>query len=368
MRLGAALPFGQVPPVLAHFTGVAVDAETVRRLTEAAGAAQVAVEAAAVATLERTLPDEPAGPPVQLLSVDGAMAPLVGGVWAEVKTLAVGEVVAGADGPTTVALSYFSRLTDADRFGRLATGETHRRGTATAGTVVAVADGAAWCQGFVDLHRPDAVRVLDYPHAVEHLGQAAQAGFGPGTAATSAWLGEQAHALRHGREAAVLTALTVLAATPGLGAEARATVTGVHGYLATRRAQIRYRAFAAAGYPIGSGCVESANKLVVEARLKGPGMHWARANVDPLLALRCLLANGRWDAAWPGLWAALRRSRRRPAPAPSPPASPPEPAPPAAPSPGRSSQPARPRPKLVVDGKPTADHPWKRGLALHAKP
>ena len=28
--------------------------------------------------------------------------------------------------------------------------------------------------------------------------------------------------------------------------------------------------------PIGSGTVESANTLVVEARLKGAGMHWAR--------------------------------------------------------------------------------------------
>lgn len=35
----------------------------------------------------------------------------------------------------------------------------------------------------------------------------------------------------------------------------------------------------ALGYPVGSGCVESANKLVGETRLKGAGMHWARATV-----------------------------------------------------------------------------------------
>ncbi len=295
------MPFAQAAELLAHFTGVRVGAETVRRLTEAAGAAQVAVETAAVRALERTLPDGPLGPAVQLLSVDGAMAPLVGGAWAEVKTLVLGEVVPGADGPTTVALSYVSRLTDATTFGYLATTETHRRGTSTAGTVVAVTDGAAWCQGFIDLHRPDAVRVLDFPHAVEHLGQAAQAAFGPGTPAASAWLGQQAHALRHGAEAAVLTALADVAATPALGAEARAVVDGVHAYLTSRRDLIRYQAFATAGYPIGSGCVESANKLVVEARLKGAGMHWARPNVDPLLALRTLQANGRWEQDWPAL-------------------------------------------------------------------
>lgn len=366
VRLGASLPFAEAAAVLAHFTGVRVGPETVRRLTEAAGAAQVARETAAVAELERTLPDGPPGPAVQLLSVDGAMVPLRAGVWAEVKTLAVGEVVAETGGLRTAALSYFSRQTDATTFGCLATGETHRRGTGTAGTVVAVTDGAVWCQGFVDLHRPDAVRVLDFPHAVEHLGRAAQAGFGPGTAAGSEWLGHQIHALRHGAEDSVGAALATVAAMPGLGSAARDVVTGVAGYLTTRREQIRYQAFAAAGYPLGSGCVESANKLVVEARLKGAGMHWARPNVDPMLALRNLLANDRWADEWPTLWRHLRTARRPRRVVPTPPPRPSAPPPTilTVPSAPRS----RPRPNLVVNGRPTRDHPWKRGFTHRAKP
>ena len=49
VRLGASVPFADAAALLAHFTGVRVGAETVRRLTEAAGASQVAVETAAVA-------------------------------------------------------------------------------------------------------------------------------------------------------------------------------------------------------------------------------------------------------------------------------------------------------------------------------
>jgi len=64
----------------------------------------------------------------------------------------------------TRQLSYFSRLTDAGTFARLALVETHRRGVETAGQVGAVMDGAEWGQGFVDFHRPDAVRILDFPH------------------------------------------------------------------------------------------------------------------------------------------------------------------------------------------------------------
>jgi hypothetical protein len=44
-------------------------------------------------------------------------------------------------------------------------------------------------------------------------------------------------------------------------------------YFTERLAQVRYAEFRAAGYPIGSGSTESANKVVVEARLKGSGMH-----------------------------------------------------------------------------------------------
>jgi hypothetical protein len=375
-RLGAWLPFGKAAAELAWFSGVAVSEATACRLTEAAGAADVAIQTAEVERLERELPDPPGGPAVQQLSADGAMVPLVGGVWAEVKTVAIGTVVAepGADpaGPPRVhteALSYCSRLTDSETFARLATAELHRRGTATAGVVVGVQDGAAWLQGFLDYHRPDAVRILDFPHALQALSTAAQATFGVGTAAAAAWREAQADALQGGAPSAVLVALlelpTATATNPAAAAAAR---DETFGYLAKRLDQLRYADFVARGYPIGSGVVESANKLVVEARLKGSGMHWAAAHVDPLLALRTIVCSDRWAEAWPQIGdqlrrqgrarQAARRAARRPAPPP-----PPEPV---APPPPRPRPPARStaRPKLLVSGRPTPEHPWKRRPCL----
>src|SRR2546421_6462532 len=92
VRLGTWLPFKPAAHMLAHFTRVLVGATTARRLTTQAGAADEALQTAAVEQLERELPAAPQGPAVQLLSVDGAMVPLVGGEWAEVKTLALGVV------------------------------------------------------------------------------------------------------------------------------------------------------------------------------------------------------------------------------------------------------------------------------------
>ena len=57
------------------------------------------------------------------------------------------------------------------------------------------------------------MRILNFSHAVEHLGTVAQALFRPGTAAASEWLGRQVHALRHSQEAAVLADLGARQAT-----------------------------------------------------------------------------------------------------------------------------------------------------------
>jgi hypothetical protein len=35
--------------------------------------------------------------------------------------------------------------------------------------VVAVMDGSDWLQKFIDVQRPDAVLILDFPYAMEHL-------------------------------------------------------------------------------------------------------------------------------------------------------------------------------------------------------
>ena len=36
-------------------------------------------------------------------------------------------------------------------------------------------DGADWLQFFTERHRPDAVRILDFPHAAEHISELLEA-------------------------------------------------------------------------------------------------------------------------------------------------------------------------------------------------
>src|SRR3989442_6032566 len=59
-----------------------------------------------------------------------------------------------------------------------------------------------------------------------------------------------------------------------------------------------YPTYQQQGWPIGSGSVESSHKLVMQARMAGPGMHWKPEHVNPILALRLALCNERWPEQW----------------------------------------------------------------------
>lgn len=362
VRLGTWLPFGKSAQMLEQLLGVQVSLSTARRYTEAAGAAYEALQTAQVEQLEQQVPEAPLGAPKQLLSVDGAMVPLLKGQWAEVKTLVLGEVTTtlkkGEPVVQTQALSYFSRLAEVDTFARLALVETHRRGLETAQQVAAVTDAAEWIQTVIEFHRPDALRILDFPHAAQRISQIGPLILDPQASETTTWLTNQLHLLKHDGPAEVLVELRRLQQQH----PQQPLLTENLAYLEKRQDQMQYPTFQAQGWPIGSGSVESANKLVVEARLKGAGMHWDRAQVNPMLALRNVVCSDRWTEAWPQIadrlcrQAALRRQQlqkqRRPQLQPRPPLPdlPLLPEPPPVPEPAPLPQPHR----------PAANHPWRR--------
>ena len=297
--------FGQAANMLQQHHGVQVSASTSRRHTEALGAAAEAVQNAQARAPWVQKPSHPkqdatpTQPAKQVLSSDGSYISLRGNVWAEVKTVLVGEVQANRCPSTqrpqqevkTVHLSYFSRMTDADTFSELATGELARRGVYQAPQVGAVQDGAEWIQRFVDAHRLDAVRILDLYHAAEYVNEIATLLSTAGTPLAATWVDNQLHELKHHGPAKVLEEVAHLLTDHP---EIEDLAQKVH-YLQKREPLMQYPLFQQQGWPIGSGSVESANTCVVQARLKGPGMHWEGRNVNPLLALRTGLCNDRWQ-------------------------------------------------------------------------
>jgi hypothetical protein len=377
VRLSTWIPsFTKAAAELAWFTQVEISRETARRLSEAAGAVLVTLQTEAAERILHEHPTPPAGPDMLVFSVDGAMIPLVHGVWTEVRTLAVGEVEPlqpRSDAPVshTSNVSYFSRRTDNTTFADQALLELHRRGIETANRVGAVVDGAEWCQQFIDLHKPDALRILDFAHAAEYVSAIGQSAGEDGPLLNETQLAQQLHALKHSGPQEVLSNLrALLAAQP-----TRPELAKQLAYLEKREGQMQYPDFLSAGWPIGSGIVESANKLVVEDRLKGAGMHWADEHVNPMLALRNAVCNDRWVEVWTLIEGEQRRQvavrrqerqqRRQVAAKPTgtiqtaarAQAAPEETAV-LVPAPTPSAEPAS------KDGRPAANHPWRKAWSV----
>lgn len=310
MRLASWMPFEPARELLEELVGIRVSKATAWRATLATGQAQLVVCEQEMERLKREMPQAPGGAEKQAMSGDGAFVHLVGGEWVEVKTLTIGEVTCNKRGEVcTQHLSYFSRLSDAEHFAEAALVETHRRGVEQASEVCAVQDGAEWLQGLVDYHRADAVRILDFAHAAEYVNEIGQAVQAAGGRLPTTWLEGVLHRLKHQGPERVLKHLAWLAAR-----YPSPLIQEKLAYLQKREAHMQYPSYQEADWPIGSGSVESANKLVVEARLKGAGMRWGRQNVNPLLVLRNAVCNRRWSEAWAAARArrqAQRTSRRQ---------------------------------------------------------
>ena len=306
VRLCAWMPFRRAAETIDGLLGIEVNKNICQQYTEKAGAAYEQMQDEEVDELEKTAPPAPQGAEKMQISADGAMVSLLHGVWAEVKTVAIGEVESpGPEGGEvhTKNISYFSRKVSAEKFDRLALVEIHHRGIENARKVAAVMDGAEWEQGFTDHHCPQAVRILDFPHAAEHISALGACLYGENTPETKGWLEERLHKLKHFGPDELLVEFRALQEQYPEKQEISSNLS----YLEKRRNQMLYPKFQALGWPIGSGIVESGNKVVMQTRMKGAGMHWADKHVNPILAIRNILCSDRWKEEWPKVEDQLRK-------------------------------------------------------------
>lgn len=163
--------------------------------------------------------------------------------------------------------------------------------------VLFVADGARWIWNRVPklfeslgLAAEQCYELIDFYHAVEHLGKVAKLCKSWKAAQRKQWIGKQRKLLLNGEVEQVIEAIrTVSRKNKGkkIGTELR--------YFTTNRQRMKYSLVAGLELPIGSGAIESAIRRVVNLRLKGPSIFWLRENAEAMLTLRSYYKAGRWN-------------------------------------------------------------------------
>jgi hypothetical protein len=140
VSMSSDLPFARAVKQLERTLGVVVHASTARRQTLAVGQRMLERQNEQAQPLA-ACPEEPAAERLAMSS-DGSMVPLVGGVWAEVKMVAIGAVErrqrTEEEQVVTTKLTYFARLAPAATFADQASGELRRRGIERAKEVCAI--------------------------------------------------------------------------------------------------------------------------------------------------------------------------------------------------------------------------------------
>jgi hypothetical protein len=292
--------------VFQDLTHLPLSKSTLHRLTRQAGsqvAVVLATEAQAAvhvpglqAPVVWRTPPTPASP-VMNVSSDGVLIRLRHEGFKEVKVVAVSAVEQTWDektGATQVHLtqhSYRAGLWDATTFASQVWAESERRGLTKAQQLVSVNDGAPWIWAIVFLCFARCIEILDWYHATQRLWTIATTAFATDPTAATAWVETQKQHLAQSQLRPLFHNIRVLYPHRHACPEA---VLGAVRYLFAQRTRMDYHKFRQAGYPIGSGVIESACKLVVQARLKQAGMQWSRPGAQAMLALRSVLLSDRW--------------------------------------------------------------------------
>src|SRR3954471_5770453 len=172
-------------------------------------------------------------------------------------------------------------------------------GIGTADRILFVADGARWIWNRAGLLlrrlgvKPDRVdELVDFYHAVEHLGKIAALQRRWTAAERQAWIGRQRRRLLKGGVEEVQAALdAVCGSRPGKALRRERDYFKRNG----SKGRMDYARMAALKLPIGSGAIESAIRRVVNLRLKGPSIYWHKTSAEAVLLLRSYYKAGRWN-------------------------------------------------------------------------
>lgn len=303
-RTAAQLPYLESSAQLHELAGLKVDPSQIQRLVQLLG--PMAQEGLI------QLPEPAPQPAPQFyVSVDGTGVPMVSaelegrpgrGPDGKAKTR---EVKLAAMFTQTIhdaeaqpirdpqSTTYLGSFVGSNEFGVRVRQAALHRGMAQARTVIYLGDGAAWVWEIARTCFPQAVPILDYFHASQHVVALAKAVYAdPGTANNWAirW-----QSLLYDSQLDTLLAEARLASGAPLSELAQAELD----YLERNRTRMDYSRYRQEGWFIGSGVVEAGCKRVIGQRLKQSGMFWTESGATAVASLRCaLLSAGGWDYLW----------------------------------------------------------------------
>lgn len=302
------MPDDLVERVFDRIGGVSLSDTSIWRRMERWGemikvVADAEVEAAhALPTRETVIRGEAHSGPPKGVGIDGVIINIRDEGYKELKVGCVFDVERPhphADGEEqfarAVSISYVGHLGGPKAFGKVIWAEACRRKWARALDTIALGDGAPWIWNVVQEHFGTSLQAVDYYHATEHLYHAIHSVFAQGTLKAKRYGHQMEDLLYQGHALTIAARLEVMAGrcTGDVSKELKTEA----GYFRRYASRMQYMELREAGWPIGSGTVESGGKQF-RGRFSGPGMRWSRSGAERMIPVRAAIMSRRYDELW----------------------------------------------------------------------
>lgn len=154
---------------------------------------------------------------------------------------------------------------------------------------VILSDGATWIRNVREELFPDAQQILDFFHLCENTYSFAKLVYREDEKKATAWAKNMCDRLENGKYEEVLDELA-----PYKEFKVPAGMVNLYNYISNNRENIDYPAYKERGYFIGSGAIESGNKIVLQSRLKQAGMRWNPTTAQYMVSLKAKEKSGLW--------------------------------------------------------------------------
>lgn len=142
--------------------------------------------------------------------------------------------------------------------------------------------------------------ILDIVHVTEYLWKVANAVHGEGSSEARSWVYDNLLLILQGRVEWCIGGLKGMLnlKEKQWKASQKKAIEDTLRYFENHREWMKYHHYLEAGYPIGSGVVESTCGHTVKRRMEGTGRRWSIKGAEAMLILRSIYTSRDWDDYW----------------------------------------------------------------------
>jgi hypothetical protein len=187
---------------------------------------------------------------------------------------------------------YASYIGDVLEFRKLVLYTALEHGYGSYKYTVLLSDGAAWIRNLKEYLFPDAQQILDFYHLSEKVWNFSKIFYNKNEKKYAPF----AHSICKMLEESKISDVQKIIKKMEVQAANKNEIKDInlYNYISNNVDNIDYKNYLKKGFIIGSGAIESANKSVMQFRLKQPGMRWTLESARRMVMLRAIYKSNQW--------------------------------------------------------------------------